>query len=94
MHLHLTCARSNAGAVNNLLSAASQRMEQRGAGLSPAERAAMAPIASDLCPEEPKEDPEAIFSDLVGCKQASEGDAAGTRTDWAAAEEVHTQTLL
>lgn len=61
----------NAGAVNNLLAAAAQRMEARLKGLSPAQRATAQPTAADLFPEgsAPPSDPAAIFQDLVGCTQ-------------------------
>ncbi len=50
-----------AGAVNNLLSAAAERMEARLKHLVPAERARAAPIAADLLP--PKSSNTDTFGD-------------------------------
>eukprot|EP00884_Botryococcus_braunii_P010986 jgi/Botrbrau1/1988/Bobra.0052s0030.1 len=62
----------NAGAVNNLLARAAQRMEERTSNMPPLERAALkTPEPEDFMSkveEESNADPEAIFSDLIGCK--------------------------
>ncbi|KAG2452041.1 hypothetical protein HYH02_003079 [Chlamydomonas schloesseri] len=59
----------NAGAVNNLLSAAVLRMEARLRKLTPAQRAAAAPVPEDFLPPRQGGDPKAIFDDLIGCKE-------------------------
>jgi hypothetical protein len=56
----------NAGAVNNLLSAASERMESRLSALSPKLRAEELPIPADFLPLKPSN--AGIFDDLIGCK--------------------------
>ena len=58
----------NAGAVNNLLSSAVLRMEARLRKLTPAQRAAAAPVPDDFLPPRQGGDPKAIFDDLIGCR--------------------------
>eukprot|EP00198_Chlamydomonas_reinhardtii_P002822 XP_001692158.1 predicted protein [Chlamydomonas reinhardtii] len=59
----------NAGAVNNLLSSAVLRMEARLRKLTPAQRAAAAPVPDDFLPPRQGGDPKAIFDDLIGCRE-------------------------
>ncbi|KAG2492324.1 hypothetical protein HYH03_009275 [Edaphochlamys debaryana] len=59
----------NAGAVNNLLSAAAMRMEARLRGVSAAQRAQAVPLAEDFLPPTPGGDPADIFGDLIGCRE-------------------------
>jgi hypothetical protein len=61
-----------AGAVNNLLSTAAQRMELRTKHLTVQERAQLTkPAPEDLYPDSArtKKSPESIFEGLIGCKQ-------------------------
>eukprot|EP00884_Botryococcus_braunii_P010997 jgi/Botrbrau1/1989/Bobra.0052s0031.1 len=62
----------NAGAVDNLLARAAQQMEDRTSNIPPLERAALkTPEPEDFMSKveaESPADPEAIFSDLIGCK--------------------------
>lgn len=75
----------NAGAVSNLLATVAQRMEARTAGLPPAQRVGLVPLAVDFVPEEDRDqqDPNHIFGDLVGCGQvgAWQGFACGMVVD-------------
>ncbi len=76
----------NAGAVNNLLSAAATRMEARlsKAGMSATERATAQPTVEDiLAPEDLQPgNPEDIFADLIGCKQVGRCGAHVTCRAW------------
>lgn len=57
----------NAGSVNNLLSAAAQRMEVRLKDVPPAQRANMPPVAADFLPPKPPRQ-AGVFDDLIGCQ--------------------------
>jgi hypothetical protein len=69
----------HAGAVNNLLSLAAQRMEARTKSLPPSQRAQLTkPEPQDFYPESDSPgDPSAIFKDLIGCSQVSQGTTHG-----------------
>ena len=59
----------NAGSVNNLLSMAAVRLEQRVKGLPPIERAWQQPISEDFLPAKKGQgDAREIFSSLIGCR--------------------------
>ncbi|KXZ51992.1 hypothetical protein GPECTOR_10g1014 [Gonium pectorale] len=67
----------NAGAVNNLLSAAAMRMEARLREVPAARRAREVPRAEDFLPPRPGGDPAGIFDDLIGCKWVLNGSRDG-----------------
>lgn len=56
-----------AGAVNNLLSVAAERMEARLRGMPPAQRAAAVPCVDDFDPPKQRGDPAGVFDNLIGC---------------------------